>query len=226
MSEPVLWPREGRRQPTMIGRDAAGRPLPGGPYTSYQLIALVTVIALGWNTRGWWGSDMSVISHVVFILAAAGVAAYFAGQIDFLQYNPLVSFAGLTRALATMIIHPLGGGTSTAGKQRTTRKTTVPARTLQLLRLPDEHDPLEEQALAKDAPTTHELADDSQEAITDPPAQRKRKLKVLRGPSRPRRVTREGPGPEDPIPPMPSPEASERQSSLERFLAAAEKSHP
>lgn len=225
MSEPVLWPREGRRQPTMIGRDAAGRPLPGGPYTSYQLIALVTVIALGWNTRGWWGSDMSVISHVVFILAAAVVAAYFAGQIDFLQYNPLVAFAGISRSLVNLILHPLGGGTSTAAKQRTIRSaTTVPGRALQLLELPDECEPAAEELGVDDAPASHDIEDDGQQDATEPHAPRKRRLKSLRGPSRPRRVTREGPGPEEPTTqPHPTPE---RQSSLERFLAAAEKSHP
>lgn len=45
----AMWHTEGRRQPGVLGKDSAGKRIPGGPYTSYQMAtgAAGTLLALG-----------------------------------------------------------------------------------------------------------------------------------------------------------------------------------
>lgn len=94
----VRWHTEGRRQPTLIGKDASGRRIPGGPYIVWQLLAL-PVAPLMWSTRFSWAGDLSGLAMLVVIAAATGTAFYLIGRLDFAGRNPMLAAAAFAAAV-------------------------------------------------------------------------------------------------------------------------------
>ena len=94
----VGWHTEGRRQPTLIGKDASGRKIPGGPYIVWQLLAL-PVAPLMWGTRFSWAGGLSGLAMLVVIAAATGAAFYLIGRLDFAGRNPMLAAGALTGAV-------------------------------------------------------------------------------------------------------------------------------
>lgn len=107
----VRWHTEGRRQPTLIGKDASGRKIPGGPYIVWQLLAL-PVAPLMWSTRFSWASGLSGLAMLVVIAATTGAAFYLIGRMDFAGRNPLLAagaFAATVLLAMTARAGKLGG---------------------------------------------------------------------------------------------------------------------
>ena len=94
----VRWHTEGRRQPTLIGKDASGHKIPGGPYIVWQLFAL-PVAPLMWNTRFSWAGGLSGLAMLLVIAATTGGAFYLIGRLDFAGRNPLLAANATTAAV-------------------------------------------------------------------------------------------------------------------------------
>lgn len=115
----VRYHTAGRRQPMLIGKDAAGRRLPGGPYTVYQVLAVAAVAAVLWNTRPIWAAGLTALSALLVIGAAAIGAGFLTGRLDFSGRNPfwiLLSLLGALRALAGARPGRVGGRSLPGGK--------------------------------------------------------------------------------------------------------------
>ena len=96
--EVVRYHTAGRRQPMLVGKDAAGRPLWGGPYTIYQILG---AIGIGYGlaaTRGVWAAGLSPLATVLTVAAVAATAGWLLGRLDFAGRNPLWIAASLLRA--------------------------------------------------------------------------------------------------------------------------------
>ena len=94
----VRWHTEGRRQPTLIGKDASGRKIPGGPYIVWQLLAL-PVAPLMWSTRYSWAGGLSGLAMLVIIAATTAAAFYLIGRLDFAGRNPILALGALAVAV-------------------------------------------------------------------------------------------------------------------------------
>lgn len=104
---------EGRRQPLLIGKDASGRKIPGGPYVIWQALALL-VPPLMWNTQWLWAGDIGPLPVVICILAVTLAVFYLLGRIDFGRRNPvwfvwalLTAWGGAVRAQSRIGGHPV-----------------------------------------------------------------------------------------------------------------------
>lgn len=98
-----------RRQPTYVGEDLSGNRLPFGPYTLYQLGAVVLVGFVGWNTRGIWAGGMPGIVTVITIAGVAVGAGILAGRIDPTARNPLLALLGVFHLLIRPMEGTVGG---------------------------------------------------------------------------------------------------------------------
>lgn len=105
----VSWATKGRRQPILIGKDAGGRRIPGGPYTIYQGAAALIVAIVGWNTRYLWAANMPGIAFLVFLSGAALGTGYGIGRIDFSARNPIWAGAALAGAAFNVLSNRLTG---------------------------------------------------------------------------------------------------------------------
>lgn len=130
------WYTKARRQPTMIGKDAAGQPIPGGPYLLQQFVAAPIVGLVLWNTRELWGSDTTILAHLVFTLGGGAIAGYLVGRLDFTTSNPIWAVTGLVKAVVRAFISP--AGTASVGSYAVPKQSTVLAARLQVLPLPGE----------------------------------------------------------------------------------------
>ena len=119
----VRWHTEGRRQPTLIGKDAAGRKIPGGPYIVWQLLAL-PVAPLMWSTRYSWAGDLSGLAMLVVTGATTGGVFYLIGRLDFAGRNPLLAVGALTAAVLLAMTARSGrlGGTRVRNPTRPRRR--------------------------------------------------------------------------------------------------------
>ena len=103
----VRYHTAGRRQPMLIGKDASGRRLPGGPYTIYQVVAVVVVATGMWHTTSLWATQMTSISALLIIGAAAVGAGYLVGRLDLSGRNPLLILLSLLAVTPILISgHP------------------------------------------------------------------------------------------------------------------------
>lgn len=152
MDERVIrWATAGRRQPTLIGRDPAGRKLPGGPYTIYQAVSVVVVAIVGWNTRSLWGAGMSDPASLIWLAAALAGTFVLTGRINFAGRNPLWALGGVIRSYRFALGRGVDGtfrGTQRMRKEpyyvRCRAVTTVrPAASAAVSKIAD---PLDEQA--------------------------------------------------------------------------------
>ena len=94
----VRYHTAGRRQPMLVGKDAAGRPLWGGPYTIYQILGAIGIGAGLAVTREVWAAELSPLAAVLTVAAAAATAGWLLGRLDFAGRNPLWIAASLLRA--------------------------------------------------------------------------------------------------------------------------------
>jgi hypothetical protein len=99
------WYTKARRFPALIGKDASGRRIPGGPYTVLQVVAVPVAAVLLWNTQGLWGSTMSGLARVIIVIAGTLGAVKLLGKVDFASRNPIY----LTSAYALQAFGSLGG---------------------------------------------------------------------------------------------------------------------
>lgn len=103
----VRYHTAGRRQPMLIGKDAAGRRLRSGPYTVYQVLAVALVATILWQTRTVWAAEMTGVSSLLVIGAAAIGAGFMTGRFDFSGRNPLWILLALLAATPTLVsVHP------------------------------------------------------------------------------------------------------------------------
>lgn len=103
----VRYHTAGRRQPMLIGKDASGRRLPGGPYTIYQVVAVVVVATGMWHTTSLWATQMTAISALLSIGAAAVGAGFLVGRLDLSGRNPLLILLSLLAVTPILISgHP------------------------------------------------------------------------------------------------------------------------
>ena len=126
----VKYHTAGRRQPMLIGKDAAGRRLPGGPYTVYQLIAVAAVATTMWQTRTLWATEMTGLSSLLVIGAAAIGAGFLTGRLDFSGRNPLWTLLALLEAVPVLVsARPgtVGGRPLPASRPRQVRSNAIVA---------------------------------------------------------------------------------------------------
>ena len=115
----VQFHTEGLRQPMLIGKDPAGKKLPGGPYVVWQAAGLL-VAPLMWNTADWWAIGFGPLSRVMLIVAATAGAFWALGRLDFAGRNPVWALTGLLGAL-----HHSATGAGRLRGRGTTRRPTV-----------------------------------------------------------------------------------------------------
>lgn len=126
----VRYHTAGRRQPMLIGKDAAGRRLPGGPYTVYQILAVAAVATAMWQTRTLWATEMTGLSSLLVIGAAAIGAGFLTGRLDFSGRNPLWILLALLEAapvLACARPGTVGGRPLPASRPRQVRSHAIAA---------------------------------------------------------------------------------------------------
>lgn len=96
-SEVVRWYTHARRFPILIGKAGMnGDPLPGGPYTSTQVIAWFGTLALMYFTRGTWG-QFSGLTNGVLLLGIPILVGWAARWIPHDARNPVLVAAGWAR---------------------------------------------------------------------------------------------------------------------------------
>lgn len=128
----VRYHTAGRRQPMLIGKDASGRRLPGGPYTVYQILAVVIVATTMWQTTAIWAPRMTSLSTLLVIGAATLGAGLLTGRVDFSGRNPLwILLSLLTATPALTSTHPgrLRGRPLPGSKPRQVRTLATTSRT-------------------------------------------------------------------------------------------------
>lgn len=101
------WHTEGRRQPVLIGKDASGRRIPGGPYVVWQLAA-IPLFPILWHFRAVWAGGHSSFGTLVLTLAVTASVFIAIGRVDFAGRNPLLVLAGASAAL--LIAHSAARG--------------------------------------------------------------------------------------------------------------------
>lgn len=125
----VRWHTEGRRQPVLVGKDASGRRIPGGPYVVWQLAAL-PLAPLLWHFRVAWAGGYS--SFGALILTGTITAAVFVaiGRVDYAGRNPLLVLSGAVAGLIGAHSAPrgrLGGSALRRPAAHTRRPRPAPA---------------------------------------------------------------------------------------------------
>lgn len=99
------WYTKARRIPTLIGKDAAGRRIPGGPYTALQAIAALVTPAVTWSTRALWAGQLTGLATMVAVLALSFGVVKLLGKVDFASRNPLL----VTSSFLRQMLSPAGG---------------------------------------------------------------------------------------------------------------------
>lgn len=99
------WYTKARRIPTLIGKDAAGRRIPGGPYTALQVIAALVTPAVTWSTRALWAGQLTGLATLIAVLAVSFGVVKLLGKVDFASRNPLL----LTGSFVRQMLTPPGG---------------------------------------------------------------------------------------------------------------------
>ncbi len=100
----AIWHTEGRRQPGVLGKDPAGHPLPGGPYTDYQGIGgLLVAVAMTLTAKLWVPIfDLDIIRAVGAVLIAVFFTVRAAAKID---YTNIALLWGLLGGMKCALIH-------------------------------------------------------------------------------------------------------------------------
>lgn len=106
----IQWHTEARQQPRIIGKDSSGRKIPGGPYTIYQVIAVIVVVPLIAFLAKITAGHIT-ISGVIFALAAGWFAVFLVGRVDW-TWSPLAWLEGWWRVTSHAVTTPAG---TTAG---------------------------------------------------------------------------------------------------------------
>lgn len=85
MAVVATWHTEGRRQPSVIGKDPSGKPIPGGPYTGPQAAVAGAGGALAWLTHSLWGSlfGLNGIAQAAVVLGVAWYCLKGGAKIDY-----------------------------------------------------------------------------------------------------------------------------------------------
>lgn len=196
---------EGRRQPMLIGKDASGKKIWGGPYSVWQLLGLIVVVPLTWSTQSMWGAQWTMLGRLLVTAAVGAATVYGIGRINFAGRNPFLMAAGVTSGLIGTLTAPAGrlnGRPITTAKPRRRHPTHQPRHTLVRVRVTPL---LALEAGPSATPTTHNPDDAggptprATGTVVDPP-------------------TPDTTTPPATVPPTPTPT---RQSPLEAFLAAA-----
>ncbi len=99
------WYTKARRIPTLIGKDAAGRRIPGGPYTALQAIAALVTPAVTWSTRALWAGQLTGLATMIAVLALSFGVVKLLGKVDFASRNPLL----LASSFLRQMLSPPGG---------------------------------------------------------------------------------------------------------------------
>ena len=98
--EVVRWYTHARRFPILIGKAGMnGDPLPGGPYTSTQVIAWFATLAVLYLTRGTWGV-FSGFTNGVLLLGIPILVGWAARWIPHDARNPVLIAAGWIRCFS------------------------------------------------------------------------------------------------------------------------------
>ncbi|MBF6949346.1 hypothetical protein, partial [Acinetobacter baumannii] len=103
----VRWHTEGRRQPVLVGKDASGRRIPGGPYVVWQLAAL-PLAPLLWHFRVAWAGGHSSFGALILTGAITAVAFVSIGRVDYAGRNPLLVLSGAVAGLVGAHSAPRG----------------------------------------------------------------------------------------------------------------------
>ena len=103
----VRWHTEGRRQPVLVGKDASGRRIPGGPYVVWQLAAL-PLAPLLWHFRVAWAGGHSSFGALILTGAITAVAFVAIGRVDYAGRNPLLVLSGAVAGLVGAHSAPRG----------------------------------------------------------------------------------------------------------------------
>lgn len=123
MAEPdyeiARWYTAGRRFPRLIGKTSDGTKLPGGPYTIHQLVVLVGLLWVGYQTMGIWG-HFGVMLNLAVLFGVPFGAAFIVGKLGIISANPLNVAVGVADALKA----PFYG--EVAGKSVDLAKTSKP----------------------------------------------------------------------------------------------------
>lgn len=84
----VRFYTEGRRQPVLVGKDASGKRIPGGPYIVWQGAGLLLAPIL-WATQDLWGRGWGPLPRVLTIACLCALAFWLIGRVPFGRRNPL-----------------------------------------------------------------------------------------------------------------------------------------
>ena len=125
----VRWHTEGRRQPVLIGKDASGRRIPGGPYVVWQLAAL-PLAPLLWHFRVAWAGGHSSFGALILTGAITAVVFVAIGRVDYAGRNPLLVLSGAVAGLVGAHGAPrgrLGGAVLRSPAARSRRRRPAPA---------------------------------------------------------------------------------------------------
>ena len=125
----VRWHTEGRRQPVLVGKDASGRRIPGGPYVVWQLAAL-PLAPLLWHFRVAWAGGHSSFGALILTGAITAVVFVAIGRVDYAGRNPLLVLSGAIAGLVGAHSAPrgrLGGSVLRPPAARSRRRRAAPA---------------------------------------------------------------------------------------------------
>lgn len=125
----IRWHTEGRRQPVLIGKDASGRRIPGGPYVVWQLAAL-PLAPLLWHFRVAWAGGHSSFGALILTGAITAVVFVAIGRVDYAGRNPLLVLSGAVAGLVGAHGAPrgrLGGAVLRSPASRSRRRRPAPA---------------------------------------------------------------------------------------------------
>lgn len=125
----VRWHTEGRRQPVLIGKDASGRRIPGGPYVVWQLAAL-PLAPLLWHFRVAWAGGHSSFGALILTGAITALVFVAIGRVDYAGRNPLLVLSGAIAGLVGAHSAPrgrLGGAVLRSPAGRSRRRRPAPA---------------------------------------------------------------------------------------------------
>ena len=124
----LRWHTEGRRQPVLVGKDASGRRIPGGPYVVWQLAAL-PLAPLLWHFRATWAGGHSSFGALILTGAITAVVFVAIGRVDYAGRNPLLVLSGAVTGLVGAHSAPrgrLGGSVLRRPAARSRRRRPAP----------------------------------------------------------------------------------------------------
>lgn len=119
--EPVRFHTAGRKQPILLGKDSSGNKLPGGPYSVPQLVAVLATAVLLIATRQIWAAGQSGLAFAIITVVLCCLAGFAVGRHDFAGRNPFVIGLGVGRAWSGGVGAP-EGHVGTRSLKRTDRK--------------------------------------------------------------------------------------------------------